>query len=159
MQTGLLMSPRTYREMIKPYQAEYFSFIRDLTRAKILYHCCGNIYPLIGDLIEIGIDVLNPVQVSAGEIGDTERLKRQFGSRLAFCGGVDSQFVLPRGTPDDVRAAVSKLIGDLGPRGGFLLAAVHNIQDDVPAPNIAAMFQSARELGRYPLRLAAAEPS
>ena len=152
-QTSLLISPRTYREMIKPYQAEYFAFIKEHTKAKILYHCCGNIYPLIGDLIEIGIDILNPIQVSAGEMRETAKLKSEFGSQLAFCGGIDTQSVLSSGTPDDVRAEVRRLIQDLAPRGGYLLAAVHNIQNDVPAQNILTMFQSAQELGRYPLHL------
>jgi uroporphyrinogen decarboxylase len=153
MQDRLFMSPRTYREMIKPYHAEYFAFIKEYTEAKILYHCCGNIYPLIDDLIEIGIDVLNPVQVSAGDMGDTAKLKHEFGGQLAFCGGIDTQSVLPFGTPEDVRAEVRKRIRDLAPGGGYLLAAVHSIQNDVPAENIVAMFQSAQELGRYPLDL------
>ena len=150
---GPFISPRTYREMIKPYQAELFAFVQNRTKAKILYHCCGDIYPLIGDLIEIGVDILNPIQIASGRMGDTARLKREFGNRLAFCGGVDTQSVLPFGSPADVRAEVVRRLQDLAPGGGYLLAAVHNIQDDVPVQNIQTMFQSAEELGHYPMNL------
>lgn len=139
--------------MIKPYQAELFAFVQNRTKAKILYHCCGDIYPLIGDLIEIGVDIPNPIQVASGRMGDTARLKREFGNRLAFCGGVDTQSVLPFGSPADVRAEVVRRLQDLAPGGGYLLAAVHNIQDDVPVQNIQMMFQSAKELGHYPMNL------
>ena len=87
-----------YRRMIKPYQAEVIAAIKRRSNARVFFHSCGNVYPLIADFIEIGVDVLNPVQVSAGEMGDTARLKREFGDRITFCGGVDTQWVLPHGT-------------------------------------------------------------
>lgn len=113
----------------------------------------GNIYPLLNDLIEVGIDLLNPVQVSAADMGDTARLKREFGHRLSFCGAIDTQWALPHGTPDDVRREVRRRIKDLGPGGGYILAAVHCIQPDVPPENIVAMFAEAASAGRYPLAL------
>jgi len=151
-QSAPLISPRMYRKLIKPYHAELMSAIKRRTKAKIFYHSDGDIYPLIGDLIDIGVDLLNPVQVSAGEMGDTARLKKMFGDRLSFCGAIDSQEVLPNGTPDDVRREVRHRIADLAPGGGYILASVHCLQPDVPPENVIAMFDEALSAGRYPLR-------
>ena len=151
-QTGPLFSPKMYRALIKPYQAEIIATIKRHHPARVFYHSCGGIYPLIGDLIEIGVDLLNPVQVAAKDMGDTARLKREFGSRITFCGGIDSQQVLPFGTADDVRREVRRRIGDLGPGGGYVLAAVHAIQPDVPPENVVALYEEALVAGRYPLR-------
>ncbi|HUW14992.1 MAG TPA: uroporphyrinogen decarboxylase family protein [Anaerolineae bacterium] len=152
-QRAPLISPKMYREMVKPYQAEIIAAIKERTKAKVFFHSCGNIYPLIGDLIEIGVDVLNPVQVSAGEMGDTARLKREFGDLITFCGAIDTGHVLPYGTSDDVRAEVRRRISDLAPGGGYILAAVHCIQPDVPPENVVAMFDEAMVAGKYPIRL------
>ena len=95
--------------------------------------------------------MLNPVQVSAREMGDTARLKREFGKRPAFCGAIDTQLVLPYGTPTDVRAEVRRRIRDLGPGGGYIMASVHCIQPDVPVENVIAMLDEAKKAGRYPL--------
>ncbi len=135
-QNSTLISPRMYRRMIKPFHAEIYQEIKKRTQAKIFYHSDGNIYPLLGDLVEIGIDLLNPVQVNAGDMGDTARLKREFGDRLSFCGAIDTGWVLPNGTPEDVRAEVRRRIKDLGPGGGYILASVHCIQPDVPLENV-----------------------
>ena len=152
-QRAPLISPKMYRRMIKPYHAEIIAAVKARCKAKIFFHSCGNVYPLIGDLIDIGVDVLNPIQVAAGEMGDTARLKREFGSRLTFCGGVDTQRVLPYGTPDEVRAEVRRRICDLAPGGGYIFAAVHSIQPDVPPENLCAMFDEALSCGKYPLAL------
>ncbi|MCX6030519.1 MAG: hypothetical protein NT169_14630 [Chloroflexi bacterium] len=152
-QRAPLISPKMYRRMIKPYQAEVLSVIHKRSKAKVFFHSCGNVYPLIGDFIEIGVDVLNPVQVSAGEMGDTARLKREFGDKITFCGAVDTQWVLPYGTTNDVRAEVRRRIRDLAPGGGYILAAVHCIQPDVPPENVLAMFDETRVAGQYPLAL------
>jgi len=150
-QTATLISPRMYRRMIKPFHAEIYQEIKKRTKAKVFYHSDGNIYPLLGDLVEIGIDLLNPVQVNAGDMGDTARLKREFGDRLSFCGAIDTGWVLPHGTPADVRAEVRRRIKDLGPGGGYILASVHCIQPDVPMENIIAMLDEAKAAGKYPL--------
>jgi uroporphyrinogen decarboxylase len=150
-QNAPLMSPRMYRRMIKPYQAEILAAIKRRHNARVFYHSCGSIYPLINDLIEIGVDLLNPVQVSAKNMGDTARLKSEFGHRLSFCGAIDTQHVLPHGTPDDVRSEVRRRIQDLGPGGGYVLAAVHAIQPDVPPENVCAMLDEAKKVGCYPL--------
>ena len=150
-QRAPLISPKMYRRMIKPYQAEVIAVIKRRSKAKVFFHSCGNVYPLIGDFIEIGVDVLNPVQVSAGEMGDTARLKREFGDKITFCGAIDTQWVLPHGTIGDVRAEVRRRIRDLAPGGGYILSAVHCIQPDVPPENVLAMFDEAMIAGRYPL--------
>jgi uroporphyrinogen decarboxylase len=151
MQGSPKMSPSMYRQLIKPYHAEIMARIKQRTRAKICFHSCGDVYPLIGDFIDIGVDILNPVQVSAREMGDTARLKREFGRNIAFCGGVDTQRIMPRGTTDEVRAEVRRRLRDLAPGGGYLLAAVHCIQPDVPPENILAMCDEAVASGGYPL--------
>jgi len=150
-QNAPLISPKMYRRLVKPHHAELMTAIKSRTKAKIFYHSDGNIYPLLGDLFEIGVDLLNPVQVSAKEMGDTARLKREFGDRLSFCGAIDTQNVLPNGTPDDVRREVRRRIKDLGPHGGYILSSVHCIQPDVPPENVIAMLEEAAVAGRYPL--------
>ena len=117
-QKAPMVSPAMYRELIKPLQREQFGFFHTHTSAKVFYHTCGSVYALLPDLIEIGVDILNPVQVSAAEMGDTARLKREFGAALCFWGGIDTQHVLPHGTPEEVRAEVRRRIADLAPGGG-----------------------------------------
>jgi len=150
-QAGLMMSPAMYRRLVKPHHARMFAAIRENTNAKIYLHSCGNVYAIIEDFIEMGVDLLNPIQVTAGEMGDTARLKREFGSRLAFCGGIDTQRVLPFGTPEDVRAEVRRRIRDLAPGGGYIAAAVHSLQPDVPVENVLAMCDEVQKAGRYPI--------
>ncbi len=150
-QHSLLMSPEMYRRVLKPIHADYIEFIRQRTDARVFFHSCGDVYPLLDDLVEIGIDVINPVQTSAGGMADLAALKARYGSKLAFCGAIDTHRVLPRGTPEQVRAEVRRVIEILGPGGGYLAAAVHTIMDDVPAANILAMVDAVAEHGRYPL--------
>ena len=144
------MSPELYREMVKPYHAELFQYVKARTPAKLYYHSCGSVVPLIDDLIEIGIDALNPVQVTARGM-ETAELKRRFGKRVAFWGAIDSQKILPFGTVEDVRQEVRKRITDLAPGGGYILAGVHNLQPDIPPENIVAMYEEGARFGRYPL--------
>ncbi len=143
-------SPTLYREMIKPYHQEYFSFIKEHTDASLMLHSCGNVYPLIPDLIDAGVDILNPIQVSAREM-DPIRLKGEFGDRLAFSGAIDTQHVLPHGSPQEVEEEVRRRIQELGPGGGYMIASVHNLQPDVPPENVVAMFRAGVKYGRYPL--------
>jgi uroporphyrinogen decarboxylase len=145
-QERTLFSPATYRDLVKPLHRELFDFLHARTDAKVFFHTCGAVRELIPDLIEIGVDVLNPVQVSAAGM-DTAELKREFGRDLVFWGGgVDTQRVLGAGTPDEVRAEVLRRIGDLAPGGGFVFAAVHNIQPNVPAENVLAMRAALTEV-------------
>ena len=114
----------------------------------VLLHSCGSVAAFIPDLVEIGIDALHPVQVSAKGM-DTAQLKREFGRDITFWGGVDTHRVLPRGTPEEVRDEVRRRIADLAPGGGYVLGAVHNIQAEVPVENVLAMVEAAKEFGRY----------
>jgi len=144
-QARLLFSPATYRSLVKPLHRELFDFLHARTDAKVFFHTCGAVRELIPDLIEIGVDILNPVQVSAAGM-ETSALKRDFGRDIVFWGGgVDTQRVLGSGTPDQVRAEVRRRIDDLAPGGGFVFATVHNIQPDVPPENILAMHAELRE--------------
>jgi uroporphyrinogen decarboxylase len=142
-QNSLFLSPATYRKMIKPYQKELIDCIKNRTQAKVIIHSCGAVRPLIADFIEIGIDAIQPVQVSATGM-DSKELKQQFGDRMTFWGGgCDSQHVLPHGTEQDVRAEVEKRMSDFAPGGGFVFSPVHNVQTDVPPQNVVAMFDHA----------------
>ncbi len=146
-----LVSPALYRSLVKPRQKRVFDFIRKRTAAKFLYHTDGAVYPFLNDLIEIGVDALNPVQVSAAGMGDTKGLKAEFGDSLSFWGAIDTHRVLPFGTAQDVREEVRRRLADLAPGGGYVLCPVHNIQPEVPPENVVAMFDAARDLGRYPI--------
>ncbi|MFC1911855.1 uroporphyrinogen decarboxylase family protein [Chloroflexota bacterium] len=148
-QGGLLISPGLYRELIKPRQKELYSFIKSKTNAKLFLHSCGAIRELIDDLIEIGVDVLNPIQVSAKGM-DTKELKSDFGDRIAFWGGgIDTQRVLPFGTPGEVDAEVKKRMSDLKPGGGFVFTQIHEIQPETPPENIIAMYEAVKKYRNY----------
>ena len=147
-----LVSPEMYRSVIKSYHAKIISAIKSETKAKVFYHSCGNIYPLIPDFIEVGVDILNPIQVTAANMGETARLKREYGDKLSFCGGIDTQKVLPVGSVEDVQKEVRQRIKDLASGGGYICAAVHSIQPDVPPENIVAMFDEVKKCGKYPLK-------
>lgn len=142
-QLGWMISPEAYVDLIKPRQKRLFDAIKSKTRAKLFYHGCGAVFDLVPHLIDIGVDVLNPVQVSARGMG-TARLKATYGEDIVFWGGgVDTQHVLPFGSPDEVRTDVRHRIEDLGAGGGHVWAAVHNIQTGVPPANIVAAFEAA----------------
>ena len=148
-QDGWMIRPDLYRKMIKPKQKRLVEAIKKKTNAKLFYHSCGATYDLIPDLIEIGFDILNPVQVSARGM-DTKKLKDNFGKDIVFWGGgVDTQRVLPFGKPEEVVEEVKRRIDDLAPGGGFVFAAIHNIQALVPPENVVAAFDTALSYGRY----------
>lgn len=152
-QHGMIMSPATYRKYIKPRQRELFGRIKSYASPDhpiyIVFHSCGAIREIIPDLIEVGVDAINPVQVSAANM-DTRQLKREFGDSLTFWGGgVDSQRILNYGTPEQVREEAKRRIEDLAPGGGFVFAAIHNVQPDVPPANFMAMWEAWREYGCY----------
>lgn len=148
-QDGWLISPDLYRKIVKPKQRRLLEAIKRRTNAKVYYHGCGAVYDLIPDLIELGFDILNPVQVSARGM-DTKRLKEEYGKEIVFWGGgVDTQRVLPFGKPEEVRDEVKRRIDDLAPGGGFVFATVHNVQPFVPPENIVTVFETALEYGRY----------
>ncbi len=140
-QQATLFSPDIYRKLVKPRHARMFGAVKD-RGAKLTYHCCGSVEALFDDLIEMGIDAFNPVQVAAKDM-EPASLKKKYGDRLTFWGGIDTQSVLPFGTPDEVRENVRHIIDTLGAGGGYVLNSVHNIQPDVPPENIVAMFEEA----------------
>lgn len=149
-QHGLLVSPQLFREVFKPRLAVLIPRIKALApHVRVFFHSCGSICEIIPDLIEVGVDIINPVQVAARGM-DSRELKREFGSAISFWGGgVDTQRVLPCGTPAEVRDEVQRRISDLAPGGGFVFNTVHNIQADVPPENILAMRQAVRDFGSY----------
>lgn len=146
-----LISPALYRALVKPRQKRTFDFFKARTAAKRYFHTDGAVYPLLADFVEIGVEVLNPIEVRAAGMGDTAKLKREFGGTLAFWGAIDTHRVLPTGTPDEVREEVRRRIRELGPGGGYVISPVHNIQPDVPPENVLAMYAAADALGQYPL--------
>lgn len=141
-QGGPLISPPLYRRLVKPRHREIIRFVKARTDARIFYHSCGSVVEFVPDLIEIGVDILNPIQVSAKGM-DPARLKAEYGDRLCFWGGVDTQQVLPHGTPEEVSREARLRIGQLGAGGGYVLDAVHNIQADVPPENVIALYAAA----------------
>jgi len=141
MQTGPLISPRLYRRLIKPRHKELYDFIHSRTEAKIMHHTCGSVFPFVQDLIDVGVDILNPIQTSARGM-DPAALKREFGEQLVFHGGIDVQQILPFATPERVREEVKRIVATLGQGGGYILAPSHNIQADVPPENVLAMYEA-----------------
>jgi len=150
-QRGPLISPKMYREVMKPRQRELFQFIKKKAqgRVHIMYHCCGAIRTLLPDFIEIGVDAMHPVQISA-EGMEPFGLKRDFGKDIVFYGGgIDTQKTLPFGTVQEVKEEVRRNIEAFAPGGGFVFATVHNIDSDVPPQNIVAMWEALMEYGKY----------
>ena len=148
-QIGPWISPEMYRKWIKPRHAELFKFIRSKTEAKIFLHSCGSVYDLIPDLIEVGVQALNPVQVTAKNM-DLRKLKKEFGDVLSFWGGgVDTQKVLPNGSVEEIKDHVKEVLDIMAPGGGFIWVPVHNIQSDIPPEKIHAAYQTAIENRKY----------
>jgi len=136
-----MLSPDLYRRLIKPRQRRLMDFVKARTAAQVMYHTCGAVYALIGDFVDVGIDVLNPVQTTAAGM-EPATLKAEFGQDLAFWGGVDLQRLLPYGTPAEVMAAVRELVACLGHDGGFVVSAANIVQPDVPPQNLWAMARA-----------------
>jgi uroporphyrinogen decarboxylase len=148
-QNGPLFQPDFYRRVVKPRHKQLVQFIKSRTTAKIWYHTCGACRGFIPDLLDNGIDALNPVQISAAEMAPGQ-LKAEFGERLVFWGGaIDAQHVLPQADPETVREHVRRNIEAFKPGGGYVFNNVHNIQAGVPAENVLAMYDAAYEFGAY----------
>jgi len=148
-QSGPLFSPQFYRRVVKPRQKRLVQHIKSLTPAKIWYHTCGSVRQLIPDLLDNGIDILNPVQISAANM-DPRDLKADFGNKLVFWGGgIDTQKVLSFAGPEEVREHVRRNLEAFKPGGGYVFNSVHNIQAGVPPENITALFAAAHQHGFY----------
>jgi uroporphyrinogen decarboxylase len=145
-QHGPMLSPSLYRQMIKPRQKEFFGYAKERLGKPILFHSCGSVREFIPDLIEVGVDALNPVQLSADGM-QLKELKRDFGKEITFWGGgVDTQTVLNRKTPAEIKDAVRRNVEILAPGGGFVFCQVHNIQPDVSPENILAMYEALEDM-------------
>jgi len=148
-QSGPLFSPAFYRSVVKPRQKKLVGHIRSLTGAKIWYHTCGSAYEYLPDLVDNGVDIINPVQIGLPDM-DPVKLKKEFGDRLVFWGGgIDAQHVLPFAGTDEVRENVRRNVEAFKPGGGYVFNNVHNIQSGVPPENVVALYDAAFEFGFY----------
>ena len=149
-QQSQLIAPEQFREYYKPQFIRVLSFIKQKApKIKLLFHSCGNVRPIIPDLIEMGVDILNPVHITAAGM-EPVQLKKDFGKDIVFWGGgVDTQHILPSGKPEEVKDDVKKNIEALAPGGGFVFSTVHNIQAEVPPQNIKVMAETLNETGKY----------
>jgi uroporphyrinogen decarboxylase len=152
MQSGMLISPRMWRRMIKPRLERLIHKIKNVADVRFQLHSCGAIAPIIPDLIEIGVDILNPLQPSA-EGMLLKEFKTKYGDNLVFHGAIDQQETMPHGTTVEVRNEVITRLSELAPGGGYIVAVSPNIQADVPPENILTLFDSVQELGMYPLQM------
>lgn len=151
-QQSMMISPDTFRTLLKPRLKELIEHIKSQADVKFMYHTDGTVTPVIEDIIDMGVDILNPIQTSALGM-DTAVLKELYRGRLVFHGAIDVQQMLPFSTPEQVHYDVAKRIYDLGRGGGYILAPCHNIGADVPPENIEAMYAAAHEYGTYPIQL------
>jgi uroporphyrinogen decarboxylase len=143
-QTGPFLSPAMFEELVKPYYQERISYTKKYTKAYYFHHTCGSVYSLIPHLMEAGVDILNPIQPGARDM-EPEKLKRAYGASIAFHGGIDTQFILPHGTVDEVKQEVYRVLEAMSGDGGYILSPAHNIQPDVPVENIAAIFEAGKQ--------------
>jgi uroporphyrinogen decarboxylase len=149
-QENLMIAPQTYREQLKPLHRRMVEmFHAKAPHARVLLHSCGNIYKIIPDLIEIGVDIINPVQPLAADM-DTWRLKKEFGRDICFQGGIDIQRAM-KGTAADVEREVRERIRSLAPGGGYVLSTANNIASDIPVENVTLLYELAHKLGVYPI--------
>lgn len=142
-QDRLLVSRPVFQRLLEPRLKRFYEFVKANTPAKVLHHSCGAVGGLLGNLVEMGVDAVNPLQVSAKGMDDVSGLKEKFGSRLTFWGGIDTQHVLPFGSEREVKNTVEIMINTLCKNGGYVLSSVHNIQNDVKPANVVAMFETA----------------
>ena len=140
-QRGMMLSPELWRQHIKPYSEQLIRPFKEMGLITY-YHSCGGIVPVIEDLIEMGLDILDPVQPKAAGM-DPEELKSRFGDRLTFHGGIDEQELLPRGNPSEIRKEVERIIQIFGKKGGYIACPAHAIQPDTPVENILALYETA----------------
>lgn len=146
-QNGLMMSPAMWRQFLRPGFKAYIDLAKRYGY-RVAHHSCGSILPIIDDMIDCGLDILNPIQPGVSGM-ERHELKRRFGRRLTFHGSISIQKTLPFGTPDDIRAEVRERVETLAPGGGFIFCTAHNIQADTPLENVQALFDAYREFGVY----------
>ena len=145
MQHGPQISPDMYREFFKPRHERMWRRAKELADVKVMLHCCGGVEPLLDDLIDAGLEAINPVQITCDEM-DLPHLKQRFGGRICFWGGgCDTRDVLPKGTRDEVAKHVREQVSVFGRSGGFVFQQVHNVMPNVPAANVLAMFEAVND--------------
>ena len=147
-QSNLFVSKEMFQKLIKPYLAMRIEYTKQFTNAAFLHHSCGSVYDIIDDLIDAGVDILNPIQPGATKM-EPERVKAGFGDRIVLHGGFDTQNVLPFGTEQEVEAEAARMINILNQDGGYIFACAHCIQEDVPPENVVALFKAARKHGKH----------
>jgi len=148
-QNGPFISPNLYREVFKPLHKEMNDWIHENTNWKTFFHTCGSIVDFLDDFVSAGVDILNPVQISAAGM-DPHFLKKNYGDKFVFWGGgVDTQKTLPFGTPENIEEEVENNMLTFGKEGGFVFNTVHNIQPNIPIDNLVTMFETVREKGTY----------
>lgn len=155
-QIAPMISPKMFNNMLQPRFNKLWSFTRKKLKeinpqAKLMLHSCGNIRPFIPKFIDMGLDILDPIQPRAKGM-EPDGLKQDFGKQLAFHGGIDLQQTLPFGTPEEVKAEVKRYIQALAPGGGYIVAPAHNVQNDVPPVNLVAIRDAIQEYGYYPIQ-------
>ena len=144
-QQNLFMSVEMFEEFIQPYLKKRIDLTKTLADVPFLHHSCGSVFTLIPSLIDAGVDILNPIQPKAAQM-DPANLKDTYGDRIVFHGGIDTQEILPFGTKESVEKVVKDTISIMNRNGGYIFAAAHNIQEDVPPENVAYMFEAARTI-------------
>jgi uroporphyrinogen decarboxylase len=152
-QSSLLISPRMFRQLLKPRMKELHDHIKSCADVKLMFHTDGAVLPLVDDFLEMNVDILNPVQTSVSGLEDTFALKESFGDRLSFHGAIDVQQMMPNATTEELEDEIARRIYDLGRNGGYILAPCHNIGHDIPPENIVTLFEKAREFGNNPAAL------
>ena len=152
-QSSLLISPRMFRQLLKPRMKELHDHIKSCADVKLMFHTDGAVLPLVDDFLEMNVDILNPVQTSVSGLEDTFALKESFGDRLSFHGAIDVQQMMPNATTAELEDEIARRIYDLGRDGGYILAPCHNIGHDIPPENIVTLFEKAREFGNNPAAL------
>jgi uroporphyrinogen decarboxylase len=150
-QQAPLMNPRIFREMFVPRYKELVASIKSKTRAKVALHSCGSIAWALPDFIEVGLDIIHPMQGAAKDM-DPVRIKQEFGEQLSFYSGINNQETLPKGTSEQVTEEVKRKINAYAPGGGYIFSCGHNIQADVPPENVLAAIDAALEFGKYPIK-------
>jgi uroporphyrinogen decarboxylase len=152
-QSSLLISPKLFREMLKPRMKELHDHIKTLADVKLMFHTDGAVLPLVDDFLDMNVDILNPVQTSVSGLEDTYALKEAFGDRLSFHGAIDVQQMLPNASTEELELEIARRVYDLGRNGGYILAPCHNIGHDIPPENVVTLFEKAREFGNDPASL------
>lgn len=151
-QNGLLLSPKMWRELVKPAVRQLIEdFKQEKSDIIVKYHSCGDFRSVIPDLIEMGVELIGTMQPCGGMV--PRELKAEFGKRVAFLGGLDTQALLPRGSPADIREGVREVLRAYAPGGGYVFMPAHYVNADVPLENIWAMLEALRDYRTYPLRL------